>query len=152
MSQDGLLPLSDNVGYVLKQAATALHVAMENALRPCGLTLSQYSCLEHLSRDPGQTNAQLARGMFVTPQSMNDVLRGLQRRGLVERPAEARSGRSQPTHLTPEGAQLVDAARAALEPVETALAELTARPEHAHLLESLRAAIRTLGTEGDDAR
>jgi DNA-binding MarR family transcriptional regulator len=144
MSQDGLLPLADNVGYVLKQAATALHVAMENALRPCGLTLSQYSCLEHLARDPGQTNAQLARGMFVTPQSMNDVLRGLQRRGLVERAERPASGRALPTHLTADGARTLDAARTALVPVDDALAALTASPEHAQLLASLRAVIGAL--------
>jgi len=67
MAQDGSRkPLSENVGYVLKQAQMALHNAMDRALRSQGLTVSQYSVLELLSRTPGQTNAQLARGAFVT--------------------------------------------------------------------------------------
>jgi len=47
----------------------------------------QYSCLELLGQRSGLSNAELARGTFVTRQSMNQVLRGLQDRGLVTRPA-----------------------------------------------------------------
>jgi DNA-binding MarR family transcriptional regulator len=144
MAQEERLPLSENLGYVLKQASTALHVAMESALRPRGLTLSQYSCLELLSRTPGLSNAQLARGMFVTAQSMNDVLRGLQRRGLVERPAQAASGRSRPTRLTPAGEQAVEEARDALTPVDEIMSAIAGDPQHAQLLAGLRTIISSL--------
>lgn len=138
-------PLSENLGYVLKQAQMALHTAMDAALRPHGLTVSQYSCLELLSRNPGQTNAQLARGTFVTAQSMNDVLRGLQRRGLVARPATAASGRSRPTRLTARGEQAVEKARAALEPVQRLMDAVA--DEHAQLLAGLRSVITVLEDE-----
>lgn len=145
MAQDpSSRPLSDNLGYVLKQAQTALHAAMEAALRPHGLTLSQYSCLEQLSRAPGQSNAELARATFVTPQSMHDVLRGLQRRGLVERPATAPSGRSRPTSLTAEGQQALAKARLALEPVQQVVDSVAEAPEHSRLLAGLRSLIAAL--------
>jgi DNA-binding MarR family transcriptional regulator len=152
------VPLSENLGYVLKQAQTALHAAMDSALRACDLTVSQYSCLEQLSREPGQTNAQLARGTFVTAQSMNDVLRGLQRRGLVERPATAASGRSRPTRLTARGRAAVQDARHALEPVDEVMDAIAGDPEHARLLAGLRAIItgladaRAAGGELDPGR
>lgn len=145
MAQDpDLRPLEDNLGYVLKQAQTALHAAMESAVRPHGLTLSQYSCLELLSRVPGQSNAELARGTFVTAQSMNDVLRGLQRRGLVERPETATSGRSRPTSLTAKGRQVLARARQDLEPVQRVVDAVAESPEHPALLAGLRSLIAAL--------
>ena len=121
MSQVELQPLGESVGYLLKQATTALHAAMEAALRPIGLTLSQYSCLELLAQRPGLSNSELARGAFVTRQSMNDVLKGLRDRGLVERPSAAPVGRALPTRITPKGQECVDQARVALAPVEQRL-------------------------------
>ena len=155
MAQDGSRkPLSENVGYVLKQAQMALHNAMDRALRSQGLTVSQYSVLELLSRTPGQTNAQLARGAFVTAQSMNDVLRGLQSRGLVDRPSIAASGRSRPTHLTAQGEQTIRAARQALQSVDLAMDAIAEDPAHEQLLAGLRAVIAALEegqpTEPDD--
>jgi DNA-binding MarR family transcriptional regulator len=106
------------VGYVLKQAASALRAAMDAVLRPLELSVPQYACLELLAQQPGLSNAELARGAFVTRQSMNGVLRGLQDRGLVTRPATAPHGRALPSQLTPEGRRQLDAASAAVRAVE----------------------------------
>lgn len=59
--------------------------------------------------------------MFVTPQSMNDVLRRLQRRGLVERDEEAATGRARPSRLTTSGTAALERARDLLAPVESQL-------------------------------
>ena len=85
------------VGYMLKQAQSLLHLRMEEALKPLHLTVSQYSCLHHLRREPGISAAALARGTFVTRQSMNAMLQQLIDRGLVARPSRATSGRALPT-------------------------------------------------------
>ncbi|UDY23636.1 MarR family winged helix-turn-helix transcriptional regulator [Nocardioides sp. Kera G14] len=138
-------PLNESLGYVLKQAQMALHAAMDAALRPVGLTLSQYSVLELLSRAPGQSNAQLARGAFVTAQSMNEVLRGLQERGLVERPANAVSGRSRPAHLTRQGEGVLREAHESLRSIEHTMDQIAAAPEHDQLLPGLRSIITALG-------
>lgn len=111
-------PLEDAVGYALKQAAAALRSAMDAALRPLDLTVPQYACLELLGQRPGLTNAELARGAFVTRQSMNGVLRGLQDRGLLTRPASAPHGRALPTRLTPAGRDRLRAASTAVRAVE----------------------------------
>jgi len=110
--------LDEAVGYVLKQAAAALRAAMDAALRPLGLTVPQYACMELLGQRPGLSNADLARGAFVTRQSMNGVLRGLQDRGLLTRPATAQHGRALPTQLTPAGRQHLHAASTAVRAVE----------------------------------
>jgi DNA-binding MarR family transcriptional regulator len=60
-----------------------------------------------LSKFPGQSNADLARALNVSPQAMNMVLRGLEERRLVARPDSVSSGRSLPAQLTREGEDLL---------------------------------------------
>lgn len=110
--------LEEAVGYVLKQAAAALRAGTDAALRPLALTVPQYACLELLGQRPGLSNAELARGAFVTRQSMNGVLRGLQDRGLVTRPLTAPHGRALPTELTSVGREQLGSASAAVRVVE----------------------------------
>lgn len=111
-------PVDEAVGYVLKRAAAALRTAMDAALRPQALTVPQYACLELLRQRPGMSNAELARGAFVTRQSMNGVLRGLHDRGLVTRPAAAPQGRALPTQLTQAGREQLHTASAAVRTIE----------------------------------
>lgn len=119
MSQEETVgPLEESAGYVLKQAHAALRTAMEAGLRPLELTVPQYACLELLGQHPGLSNAELARGAFVTRQSMNLVLRGLQDRGLLTRPDQAPHGRALPTQLTPAGRDRLHAASVAVRAVE----------------------------------
>ena len=77
-----------------------------------GLTVPQYACLEFLDQRPGLSNVELARGAFVTRQSMNVVLRGLQHSGLVSRPLQPPHGRALPASLTAAGQHRLAAARA----------------------------------------
>ena len=106
------------VGYQLKRAQSALRTQMDEALRPMGLTAPQYACLELLSRHPGASNSDLARGAFVTRQSMNALLRGLTKRGLVKRASRAPSGRALPAALTSEGARLLRRAKRCVGAIE----------------------------------
>ena len=129
--------LAESVGYVLKQTATALHASMDAVLRPQGLTVSQYSVLELLGHEPEQSNAGLARGAFVTRQSMNEVLRGLQDRGLVARADVAERGRARPTHLTPAGQAALVGASAAVARVEKRMLSPLSAADHAELLARL---------------
>jgi DNA-binding MarR family transcriptional regulator len=106
------------MGYELKRAQAALRAAMDETLRRHGLTVPQYACLELLDQRPGLSNAELARGAFVTRQSMNVVLRGLQDSGLVTRPPKAPHGRALPARLTAAGQHKLAAARVAVIAIE----------------------------------
>ena len=82
MSQDEAASTSrPRSGYLLKEASSALRAAMEAVLRPLGMTVTHYSCLELLAQRPGLSNSELARGAFVTRQSMNVLLQALERDG-----------------------------------------------------------------------
>ena len=110
--------LSASIGYAMKEAAAALRTAMDDALRPLDLSVSQYSSLEVLGQQPGLSAAQLARRTFVTRQSMQGVLAGLAARGLLTRPDAAPQGRALPTELTPAGRDLLAQASRAVADVE----------------------------------
>lgn len=119
MSQDGPgIHLETSVGYLLKEASSALRSAMEAVLRPLGMTITHYSCLELLAQRPGLSNSDLARGTFVTRQSMNVLLQALARDGLVTRAEQATTGRVLPTELTDAGRRQLATASAAVRGVE----------------------------------
>src|SRR5579862_9699806 len=82
------------------------------------MTITHYSCLELLAQRPGLSNSELARGAFVTRQSMNVLLQSLERQGLVTRPPQAPVGRVLPTELTARGRRQLQVASAAVRAVE----------------------------------
>ncbi|WP_433859181.1 MarR family winged helix-turn-helix transcriptional regulator [Streptomyces kronopolitis] len=110
--------VTHHVGYLLKRAQAALRGAMDKVLREHGLTVPQYATLELLALHPGMSNAELARATFVTRQSGNVVLRGLQEAGLITRPDTADQGRARPARLTEEGRSRLAAVQGAVYAVE----------------------------------
>jgi DNA-binding MarR family transcriptional regulator len=120
--------VTERLGYRLKRAAAALRGAMDRALREHGLTVPQYACLELLDQRPGLSNAELARGAFVTRQSMNVVLRGLQDADLITRPATTDHGRALPAHLTQDGHRRLAEARSAVYAIDQRMTD-TVPPE-----------------------
>jgi DNA-binding MarR family transcriptional regulator len=135
---------SPQVGYTLKHAQSLLHLRMDEALKPLGITVSQYSCLHHLRREPGISAATLARATFVTRQSMNAMLQQLIDRDLVARPSQAESGRSLPTMLTDAGSEVLDAAEKVVGEVEQRMLAGLTGAETAALARGLAACVNSL--------
>lgn len=98
------------VGFALKQAQQALRTHMDSGLREIGLTTPQYAVLAFLEVEAGASNAALARRAFVTPQTMQAILVGLERSGLVARTPHPDHGRVQTTELTAQGRDALQAA------------------------------------------
>lgn len=152
MSQDGVgVDLETSLGYLLKEASSRLRAAMEQVLRPLGMTVTHYACLELLGQRPGLSNSELARGAFVTRQSMNLLLQALERDGYVTRPAEAAVGRTLPARLTPNGRRSLQKATEAVRSVEVRMLAGMTEAEQADARRSLQGMVRSL-REGDDAR
>ena len=145
MSRRGAgIHLETSVGYLLKEASSALRLAMEEALRPLGMTITHYSCLELLGQRPGLSSSELARGAFVTRQSMNVLLRTLEEEGHVTRPAEAPVGKVLPTRLTPRGRRLLARATVAVREVEVRMLDGLTEEEQADAARLLRGMARSL--------
>jgi DNA-binding MarR family transcriptional regulator len=109
------IDLDNAVGYVLKRATVALRTAMDAALHVHDLTVPQYSCLEQLAHRPGLTNAELARGTFVSRQAMHQLLRTLRNAELVRSDG---AGRHEHFNLTEIGAKRLVGASAAVAAVQ----------------------------------
>ncbi|MEU1367861.1 MarR family transcriptional regulator [Streptomyces sp. NPDC005803] len=151
MSQNGAgVDLETSLGYLLKEASSALRAAMEEVLRPLGMSVTHYACLELLAQRPGLSNSELARGAFVTRQSMNVLLQALERDGYVTRPAKAPVGKVLPTRLTPRGRRSLDTATVAVRSVEDRMLAGMTGAERSGAFRILRSMIRSL-SEGDES-
>jgi DNA-binding MarR family transcriptional regulator len=145
MSQDNAgVDLETSLGYLLKEASSALRAAMEAVLRPLGMTVTQYSCLELLAQRPGLSNSELARGAFVTRQSMNVLLQALERDGYVTRPAEAPIGKVLPARLTASGRRSLEKASVAVRSVEVRMLGGMTKDEQLGAFRILQSMIRSL--------
>jgi DNA-binding MarR family transcriptional regulator len=143
MSQDGI-DLQTSLGYLLKEASSALRTAMEDVLRPLGMSITHYSCLELLAQRPGLSNSELARGAFVTRQSMNVLLQALERDGFVTRPAQAPVGKVLPAELTARGRASLEEASAAARSVEVRMLGGLTATEQAGAFRILQSMIHSL--------
>lgn len=150
MGQDDAgIDLQTSLGYLLKEASSALRTAMEEALRPFGMTITHYSCLELLAQRPGLSNSDLARGAFVTRQSMNVLLQTLERDGFVTRATAPSVGKVLPARLTPSGLRSLEAASKAVRAVELRMLRELTDADQADALRILRSMVRSL--RDDDA-
>ncbi|WP_285595258.1 MarR family transcriptional regulator [Kineosporia sp. NBRC 101731] len=143
MSQGGI-DLETSLGYLLKEASSALRTAMEEVLRPLGMNVTRYSCLELLAQRPGLSSSELARGAFVTRQSMNVLLQALEREGFVTRPAEAPVGKVLPAQLTPLGRANLEKATVAVRSVEVRMLGGMTEAEQAGAFRILQSMIHSL--------
>lgn len=147
MSQgEARIELDTSLGYLLKETSSALRAAMESVLRPLGMSITHYSCLELLAQRPGLSNSDLARGAFVTRQSMNVLLQALEHDGLVVRPETPPSGRALPTELTPAGRRQLAAASTAVRAVEDRMTSGLSPEQQAHLRSLLSHCVTALTT------
>ena len=91
---------------------------MDKNLIDIALTTPQYVALSALSSEPGLSNAALARRCFVTPQTMHQLLGGLEARGLIERSPHPQHGRVVQVCVTETGKQLLKKAHRLVDAVE----------------------------------
>ena len=139
--------VTDHPGYLLKRAQAALNAAMAGALREHGATLSQYAVLTALDEEPGLSNAGLARRSFVTPQTMNQVLRELEQKGWVARHPHPGHARILQADLTPAGRTALGGCHRAVTAIEEQMLAPLAPGDVKRFAAALRACIRALSQD-----
>nr|WP_304044487.1 MarR family transcriptional regulator [Jatrophihabitans endophyticus] len=117
-------------------------------MRPLGMSVTHYSCLELLAQRPGLSNSELARGAFVTRQSMNVLLQALERDGYVTRPAQAPVGKALPTRLTPRGRRSLAKATVAVRSVEVRMLADMTESEQSEAFRFLQSVVDSLHDTG----
>ena len=93
--------------YMVKQVELVVRSHLDELVRPSGITALQYTALTVLERHDGLSAAQLARDSFVTAQSIADLVRSLETRGLVRRERNPGNRRELLILLTDAGRELL---------------------------------------------
>src|SRR5262245_6028280 len=118
-----------HLGYLVRQANVAVRAAMEKALADLEVTPAQFAVLTMIVAYPGVSGAELARLTFLTPQTINVIVRNLERMAAIEKAADAVHGRILKLSATPKGQAMLKRCRARVMEVEAKLAGLVGRDE-----------------------
>ncbi|MEV6342682.1 MarR family transcriptional regulator [Actinoplanes sp. NPDC051851] len=130
--------------YLVKQLELAVRARLDELVRGHGITALQYTALTVLERHDGLSAAQLARDSFVTAQSIADMVRALETRGLIRRERNPASRRELLLHLTPEGHSLLAAVATPVAELESRMTAKLTDPQSAELRQSLITAWQSL--------
>ncbi|HEX3594455.1 MAG TPA: MarR family transcriptional regulator [Polyangiaceae bacterium] len=106
------------VSYLVKWVERGLRVRLDTALAARGVSTQEYTALSVLARREGLSSAQLARRTLVTAQAMNQLVIGMERRGLIVRRADPEHNKIQRASLTAAGRRVLAACDRATAPVE----------------------------------
>lgn len=118
------------LGYLLMQAGAANRLRLERAMAGVGVTPPQFLVLTMTNAYPGVSNADLARLCALTPQTVNLVVRNLERDGALARRPHPVHGRIRQIELTAAGRALLSKCRRHARAADRHLsADLTAREE-----------------------
>ena len=133
------------ISYLIGRLERLLRRRLGEVLAPKGLTVQQYTALAMLGNRKQLSNAQLAERSFVTPQTANEMVKGMEARGWIERSADPHHGRIILLQLTSEGqAVLTEGLSAAAKLEQTMLARLP-QTERDQLLAHLKICAQTVG-------
>jgi DNA-binding MarR family transcriptional regulator len=112
-----LFPVFNEIGIIAQ-----LSQRLFESVMPAGMTLAQFSVLNHFVRLGGdRTPAALADAFQVTRATMTSTLQKLEAKGLIRIVPDADDGRSKRVSLTDEGRSMRDSCVIALEPEFTRL-------------------------------
>jgi len=113
-----------HLGYLLRQANAAFRGAMDRVLGELGVTTPQFTVLTMIVAYPGLSGADLARLAFLTPQTINVIVRNLERDGAIEKSSHATHGRILRLHATARGQALLKRCSSRVAEIEADVAAL----------------------------
>jgi DNA-binding MarR family transcriptional regulator len=105
--------LSRNFGFILNDVARLLRTAFDRRVRSLGLTRSQWWVLNHLFRNDGVTQSELADILEVEKATLGRLLDRLETKGWVRRESDADDRRAKRVFLTEEVEPALKGMRAA---------------------------------------
>lgn len=129
---------------MLKLTQHSLRLRMDAELKTLSLTTPQYAVLSQLQKNPGASNAALARASFITAQTMHGIVSILEKRNLIERNPDPEHGRILRTTLTDQGLKLVISAHNAVQKAESAMTSTISQSKQIALRKLLHECINSL--------
>lgn len=110
-------------GFLIHDVSRLRRVVVDRALKPLGITRSQWWVLAFLSRRDGMTQTALAADLDLTKVAIGGLLDRMEAAGFVERRADASDGRARRVYLTRAGGKMVTAIRENVEQIELQILE-----------------------------
>jgi DNA-binding MarR family transcriptional regulator len=95
------------LGYLLRQASSAVRLGVDRALEDLGVTNPQFLVMTMINAYPGISGAEVARLTMLTPQTISLIVANLERDGRLRRTISPDHGRIQRMELTDEGQSLL---------------------------------------------
>ena len=130
--------------YLIGRVDRVVRRAIDDVVKEHGLSVNQYTTLSVLGHRSGLSNAQLARRSLVSPQSANEVLLSLERRGLAHRQAHPQHGRILQIRLTAKGRRTLEACDKHVREVESSMLKGLTRQQQASLRHALLSCVHSL--------
>jgi len=142
-------------GFLIHDVSRLRRIVVDRALKPLGITRSQWWVLAFLSRRDGMTQTALAADLDLTKVAIGGLIDRMEASGFVERRADERDARARRVYLTRAGQKLVATIRENVDVVENDI--LTAVSDE-ELDEAAKALVKIkdrlleiLGNDAEDA-
>ncbi len=140
-------------GFLIHDVSRLRRVVVDRALKPLGITRSQWWVLAFLSRRDGMTQTALAADLDLTKVAIGGLLDRMETAGFVERRADASDGRARRVYLTRAGSKMVITIRENVEQIELQILENVSEEALNHAAATLLTIKETLlelaGSEGE---
>ncbi len=105
-------------GFLIHDVSRLRRVVVDRALKPLGVTRSQWWLLAFLSRRDGMTQTALAADLDLSKVAIGGLVDRVEALGFVERRADKSDGRARRVYLTKSGAKMVSVIRDSVQQVE----------------------------------
>jgi DNA-binding MarR family transcriptional regulator len=140
-------------GFLIHDVSRLRRIVVDRALKPLGITRSQWWVLAFLSRHDGMTQTSLANDLDLTKVAIGGLLDRMEASGNVERRSDPSDGRARRVYLTDSGKRLVTTIRENVEAVEVGILAKIPEADLDHAAETLVALKATLleMVEADEA-
>ncbi len=141
-------------GFLIHDVSRLRRIVVDRALRPKGITRSQWWVLAFLSRRDGMTQTALAADLDLTKVAIGGLIDRMESAGFIERRSDATDGRARRVFLSKSGIKLVNQIRETVDEVEreilAGLADVELQRSAKVLLKIKTTLIDMIGAEADE--
>lgn len=137
------------LGFLVWDVSRLWRVVIDRALKPLGVTRSQYMVIAFLSRRDGMTQTALAAGLELTKVAVGGLLERMEVADLVERRADDADARVRRVYLTRKGTLITKKIRELADPIEAEMLAPVSDGELDGVIETLETMKRKLLEFGD---
>ncbi|MGD8913137.1 MAG: MarR family transcriptional regulator [Candidatus Thiodiazotropha sp.] len=138
------------IAYLVGHLERLVRRRLREVISPLGLTIQQYTALSVLNARGRLSNAQLAERSLITPQSANELVKTMEKRGWIERTADPSHKRIIHLYLTTPGKDVLNNAHRAAAAFEEEMLHEIGNAERQQYRDFLSTSIHTLSRTSID--